>query len=351
LAQVKVASKSDKLAPATHSTFIAAVAPIYRGAEFVEALCERLKASLASVNEDYRIVLVDDGSPDDAWARITEQTAQDPRILGVQLSRNFGQHYAITAGLDHVDAEWIVVLDGDLQDLPEDIPLLYQKAISEDFDVVIAERTIREDPYDRKLGSSLFNKALSYLSGLDLSSQRGNFRIMSRKVHEAFSEVREHMRFYPAIMQWLGFRIGHQETHRPPRSSGQSSYDFRRLLRLAIEATIAYSERPLHISIVLGLLISLAAFCVGGAVVIRKLLWGIDAAGWTSVITLISFLGGLQIFLLGIVGLYVGKLFQEAKKRPLYIVRALSQARFDRDGGSGDNSSMQPNSTRKDHSQ
>lgn len=304
--------------------FIAAVAPVYRGQEFVAELCARLHKALATISESYLVVLVDDASPDEAWKRIQAETAKDPRVLGIQLSRNFGQHYAITAGLDHIDAEWIVVMDADLQDLPEDIPLLYAKAVGEGYDVVIAERTVREDHIGRKIASSLFNQSLRTLSGLDMSSRHGNFRIMSRKVHRAFSEVREHMRFYPAIMQWLGFRTGYQATHRPPRASGRSSYNFARLAHLAIQATVAYTERPLHIGIVLGLLISSLSFLVGGVVLLRKLAWGIDVSGWTSLFTMVSFLGGLQILLLGVVGLYVGKAFREAKKRPLYVVREIS---------------------------
>ncbi len=313
---------------------LAVVAPIYRGEEFVAELCSRLHASLSEITQDYRIILVDDASPDDAWARIREEAAKDSRVLGVQLSRNFGQQYAITAGLDFVDADWIVVMDGDLQDRPEDISLLYRKAVDEDFDVVIAERSVRRDPFFRRLSSNIYNSILSSLSGLKLSARYGNFRIMNRRTHQAFVQVREHMRVYVAIMQWIGFRVGYQPTHRDARPSGKSSYNLRRLIRLAVQATVAYSERPLHVGVVIGAVISTLSFVAGCIAVLGRLFWNMDPNGWASLFTLVAFLGGLQILLLGIVGLYVGKTFQETKKRPLYLVAACTADSDEREGNS-----------------
>lgn len=305
----------------TKKAYIAVVAPVYRGEQFVEELCSRLHATLGQIDSNYSIVLVDDASPDHSWQRIKGESLKDSRVLGVQLSRNFGQHYAITAGLDNVDADWVVVMDGDLQDQPEDILAMHEKAVREGFDVVIAERSLRADSFLRKMSSSLFNRSLSLLSGLNLSARYGNYRIMNRNAHQAFAQMREHMRFYPAIMQWIGFNSGYAQTSRVARPHGRSSYTFVRLIKLAVQATVAYSERPLHVSIVLGLAISFAAFILGAYVIAMKLFWDVDVEGWTSLFATVSFLGGLQIFLIGIVGLYIGKTFQESKKRPLYIVR------------------------------
>lgn len=302
-------------------TYIAVVAPVYRGEQFVLELCNRLHATLGQIDGSYSIVLVDDASPDNSWQRIKNEALKDSRVLGVQLSRNFGQHYAITAGLDNVDADWVVVMDGDLQDQPEDILTMHEKAVREAFDIVIAERSLRTDPFFRKMSSAVFNRFLSLLSGLNLSARYGNFRIMNRNAHQAFAQMREHMRFYPAIMQWIGFRSGYAQTSRVARPHGRSSYTLFGLVKLAVQATVAYSERPLHVSIVLGLVISLAAFVLGAYVIAMKLFWDVDVEGWTSLFATVSFLGGLQIFLIGIVGLYIGKTFQESKKRPLYLVR------------------------------
>lgn len=308
----------------TGRAYIAVVAPVYRGEQFVEELCSRLHATLRQIDDNYSIVLIDDASPDNSWQRIKGETLKDPRVQGLQLSRNFGQHYAITAGLDHVDAEWVVVMDGDLQDQPEDILALHEKAVKDGLDIVVAERSLRADPFLRKMSSAIFNRSLSLLSGLDLNARYGNFRMMNRNAHQAFAQMREHMRFYPAIMQWIGFKAGYAKTNRVSRPSGKSSYTFLRLARLAVQATVAYSERPLHVSIVIGLTISFVSLILGLYMIALKLLWNVEVEGWTSIFVTLSFLGGLQIFLIGIVGLYIGKTFEESKKRPLYIIRERS---------------------------
>ena len=308
-------------APIPDIAHIAAVAPIYRGEMFVGELCARLHATLGSIHANYRIVLVDDASPDQAWDRIAAEAARDRRVVGIQLSRNFGQHIAIAAGLDQVEAEWTVIMDGDLQDLPEDIPLLYQAAIRGLDDVVIAERTTRRDPVHRVAASAAFYRLLNLLTGLRLSPRHGNFRIINRTVLHAVRRTREHMRFFPAFMQVLGFRMGYHETHRQQRN-GTSSYDLGKLARLAYQSTIAYSGRPLHVGVVLGLAISAGSLAVGVVMLVRALLLGVGVSGWASLFTLISFVGGLQILLISIAELYVGKTFAESSQRPLYFVRA-----------------------------
>jgi glycosyltransferase involved in cell wall biosynthesis len=298
---------------------ISVVTPVYRAEGCLEELYRRLVASLSGITQDFEILMVEDRGGDRSWEIIRNLAGRDPRVKGIQFSRNFGQHYGITAGLDHCDGDWVVVMDCDLQDRPEEIPRLYAKA-REGFEVVIARRGKRNDPVLKRLASWLFYRLFSWLADTEYDSQAGNFRIVSRKVVESFRGIREQLRFFGGLMNWMGFPQTSIDVQHAERHEGRSTYTLAKLWRLAAETIVAYSDKPLRLSIRLGFLISLAAFGYGLYIGAHAVLYGSPITGWASLIVSIYFMGGIIIAILGMLGIYLGKTYDEAKKRPLYIV-------------------------------
>jgi glycosyltransferase involved in cell wall biosynthesis len=302
---------------------IAVVVPVYQGKAFLSELCRRLITALSTITDNFSIILVDDRSPDNAWPLIEALGHEDPRIRGIQLSRNFGQHHALTAGIDYARARWYVIMDCDLQDAPEDILLLYQKA-NEGFDMIVAVRNKEGHSATKRMISRLFYTAFNLFAGLDLDWSVGNFRIFSDRVAMGFREMREQLRFVPASLNLMGFEVGRIALPHHSRPAGKSSYTYRKLLRLAGNTIVAHSQVPLKFTAVIGLVIAALSFIAGITIVARVLIWGVSVTGWASLIVAVFMIGGIQIFLTGVVGLYVGKCFEEAKRRPLYFIRATS---------------------------
>lgn len=302
------------------ATHISVVIPVYRADSCLDELYRRLRASLESISSDFEIILVEDCGGDNSWQMIRRLALSDPRVRGLQFSRNFGQHYGITAGFDHCAGDWVVVMDCDLQDRPEEIPRLYAKAL-EGYDVVLARRGHRKDPALKRFASHMFYKVFSYLSDMEYDGETGNFCIVSRTVADNFITMRERLRFFGGQVTWMGFRRAYVDVQHDSRFDGQSTYTFGKLWRLAAETIIAYSDKPLRLSIRFGFIISAAAFAGGGFIIYRALVYGAPVEGWSSMIVSLYFLGGLIISILGIIGVYLGKTFDEAKRRPLYIIR------------------------------
>ncbi len=299
---------------------ISVVIPVYRAENCLHVLYIRLKASLELITQDFEIVLVEDCGGDRSWEIIQELAQVDPRVKGIQFSRNFGQHYAITAGLDYCDGDWVVVMDCDLQDRPEEIPRLYAKA-QEGYDVVLARRGKRKDPLMKRVISYLFYKVFNYLSGLNYDAEVGNFRIISRRVVESFRLMREQLRFFGGMVDWMGFPATTINVNHEKRFEGKSTYSFYKLCRLAGDIIIAYSDKPLYISIQIGTAISITSFCIGLLILIRALVYGSSVLGWASLFVSIYLLGGFVISILGVLGIYISKIFHETKKRPIYLLK------------------------------
>lgn len=304
----------------TSSPLLSIVSPVYRAEGLVDELVQRIKASAGLLTEDYEIILVDDRGPDNSWARIQAQAAQDPRVRGLRLSRNFGQHKAITAGLDHARGEWVVVMDCDLQDQPEEIPALYHHARQEGYDLVLARRVARQDSWLKRTGSRAFYRVLSYLTETEQDPAIANFGIYHRKVIAAVLAMRESIRYFPTMVRWVGFRAGSLAVAHAERPEGSSSYNLRRLVNLALDIILAYSDKPLRLTVKLGLVISAAAFAMVLVTVVRYLLGHTWGSGYISIIVSIWFFAGLLLSVLGMVGLYLGKTFEQVKARPLYLV-------------------------------
>ena len=300
-------------------TRISAVVPIYREEAVLRELCKRLGEALGRVSEEFEIVLVDDGGDDGSWNIIEQLSGDDPRIKGIKFSRNFGQHYAITAGLDACDGDWVVVMDGDLQDDPAAIPELYAKA-REGYDVVFAARRNRPESLLYRLAQRCFYGTLRYLAKTDYDPAHGNFSIVSRRVVEHFRSLNENLRFYGGIVNWLGFEHASIPVQHGARFAGESSYTLGKRIRLAAHITLAHSDRPLRFSIGLGLVMSALSFAYGGYIIVRAMISDFSVEGWASLIASIYFTGGIILVVLGIVGIYIGKIFGEIKRRPLYVV-------------------------------
>jgi len=298
---------------------ISVVIPVYKAEGCLHELYRRLCASLETITPDFEIILIEDCGGDRSWSIILELAQADPRVKGLQFSRNFGQHYGITAGIDHCNGDWVVVMDCDLQDRPEEIPRLYYKAL-EGYDIVLADRGHRQHHWLKRLGSWLFYRIFSYLADIDYDGQSGNFRIMSRVVVENFRTIREQLRFFGGLVHWMGFSTAIIPVCHEESSIGKSTYTFRKLFKLAIDTIIAYSDKPLRLSIKFGFVMALFSFSYGIYIVYRAIAYGVPVAGWSSLMVSIYFVGGIIVAVLGILGLYLGKCFDEIKKRPLYIL-------------------------------
>lgn len=307
----------------TSPPLISVVVPVYKAETCLDELYRRLAQALQTISPNFEIVLVEDCGGDRSWEVIERLAKQDARVKGIQFSRNFGQHYGITAGLDHCNGDWVVVMDCDLQDQPEEIPRLYAKA-QEGYDIVLARRGQRQDPLLKRFTSWAFYKLFSYLADIDYDSETGNFRIMSRKVVESFRKMREQLRFFGGLVQWLGFPTASIQVEHAERHEGQSSYTFAKLWKLATETIIAYSDKPLRLAVRSGFTMAFFAFCYGIYALVRAVFYAVPIMGWSSLIVSLYFIGGIIIAILGILGIYLGKTFDESKKRPLYIVRRVT---------------------------
>lgn len=302
------------------SAEISVVSPVYCCADCLRALCARLAETFSTLGRDYEIILVDDASPDDAWHVLRELCANDSRVKAIALSRNFGQHYAIAAGLEHAVGQWVVVLDCDLQDRPEEIARLYAKA-QEGFDVVFAERETRQDGWLKRNSSRLFIALLNYLSGAHYDYRTANFGIYSRAVIDAVRSMGDRSRFFPVMVRWTGFRKTSIPVQHDARGNGGSSYTLRKLMRLALDIMLSYSDKPLRLVATLGIIVSMIALAMTGFSLYRYLHGDVSVAGYTSLIASMWLLAGVILFCMGIIGLYVGRVFENVKSRPIFIVR------------------------------
>lgn len=302
-----------------NSIKISVVSPVYSAEFLVNKLVSRLRKTLSELCDSYEIILVEDGSPDNSWQQIKMLCKDDRKVKGIRLSRNFGQHYAITAGLEKARGEWIVVMDCDLQDRPEEIPALFEKA-QEGYDIVYARRLVRKDGLLKKMASKTFYRLFGYLTDSKQDPSIANFGIYHREVIRSILKMKDHVRYFPTMVQWVGFRSTKLNVDHSKREDGKSSYTWRKLLTLALDNVIAFSDKPLKLTIRLGFVISMISFCIGVFYLYRYLAGEIIVLGFTSLVISIWFLSGLIIFILGILGIYLGKTFDRVKDRPTFII-------------------------------
>ena len=299
---------------------ISIIVPFYKSEKTVEPLYEALRVLEERIpGERFEFLFIEDCGGDGSWEMLADLASRDHRVKAVQFSRNFGQHYAISAGLELSSGDWGIVMDCDLQDNPDEIPRLYEKAM-EGYDIVCARRGRRKDPLWKRCTSVFFAKTFSWLSGMKYDPEVANFRIVSRKVIDAYCSMGEKLRFFGGHLQWLGFQTAYIDVEHGARHDGKSSYTLRKLINLAVDTIIAYSDKPLRLSIKAGFMMACFSFFYALYLGYRKLVLDIPVEGWTSIMVSMWFLGGLIIANLGVIGIYLGKVFDETKKRPLYVI-------------------------------
>ena len=304
----------------TQHPHISIISPEYKGEKMVHELIKRIVASVTTITDNYEIILVNDASPDDTWQAITKECALNPKVKGLNLSRNFGQHYAITAGLAYAQGDWIVVMDCDLQDRPEEIPNLYTKA-QEGYDIVLARRVHRRDKWLKRMSSDAHRVVFNYLSGQHIDNSIANFGIYKRCVIDEYNRMPERARAFGTLLQHLGFKRTAIDVEHAERAEGKSSYSLHKLLKLSFDVIISNSNKPLRLAVGLGFAMSFVSVLLALYNVIARLTGIIQVEGYTTTVFSIWFVGGLLLFIMGILGLYIGKIFDQVKGRQLYIVR------------------------------
>ncbi len=297
---------------------LSVVVPVYGCADCLETLHRRLTVVLRSLTQSYEILLVDDCAPDGAWQVITRLGAADRRVRGIRLSRNFGQHAAITAGLAECRGARAVVMDCDLQDPPEALPQLYRKAL-EGHDIVLARRKRKRQSALRRLASALYWRALAAISNRRFDGEFGAFSVVSRPVIDAYLRFQDRDRHYLFILYWLGFDTVAIEYEHAERHSGASSYSLRALLRHALNGIVFQTTTVLRWIVYIGFLVSSAGAALA-AYLVYLYFSRTPPPGWTSLAVLLLVLGGFIIMSTGVTGLYIGKIFEQVKGRPLYVI-------------------------------
>jgi glycosyltransferase involved in cell wall biosynthesis len=298
---------------------ISVIVPVYGCRAALRTLYERVVSSVSKIADDFELILVNDRCPQNSWEVIKELCAEDKRVVGINLARNFGQIKAITAGLDYCSGDWVVVMDCDLQDRPEEIIRLYKKAVDEDYDVVFAKRRQRKDSALKKVMSRAFYKVYNYFSDGCYDPDICNFSISKKKVIENYCRMREENRGFVIFMMWLGFRRTSIDVEHDERFEGRSSYGLKKRFKLASEIILSQSNKPLLFTVKLGVAISLASLIAIICLVINYFVTKQVLTGWTSLIVSIYLIGGLLMVNIGVVGIYVGSIFNESKRRPLYV--------------------------------
>ncbi len=303
--------------------FLSLVVPAFNEADMIDIFCDRTIPILSAIDESFEVIFVNDGSGDATGENVRKLHQTDPRIKLIDLSRNFGKEVAMTAGLDLSSGEVVVVMDADLQDPPELIPEMLEKW-REGFDTVYATRTVREgETFVKKSTAHVFYRLLRYVTKINVPANTGDFRLMNRRTVDALKLLKEHHRFMKGVFAWVGFKQTHIYYHRKPRAAGSTKWDYWRLWNFAIEGITSFSYGPLKISSYLGFLVAFFAFCYALFLIVRTLILGIDVPGYASIMVVLLFTSGIQLVFLGILGEYIGRMFDETKKRPLYLIQDL----------------------------
>ena len=297
---------------------ISIVSPVYRASSILPILVERIIKVCDDHEFDYEIVLIDDGSPDDSWEQIMSLSRLYCQVKGYKLSRNYGQHYALSAGIHKSNGDYVIIMDCDLQDNPEYIPIFLSIAL-EGYNIVVSIKNNKEYSLFRRLSSDLYFLILNKLSDIKLEKNLGTMTLIDRKVAAAFSQIKEYHRHSSMILAWIGFNRGYIEVVHDKRYSGKSSYSIHKLVSHAVNGIISQSDKLLRTSISIGLLF-FGFSLIGSVYVILKSFNSNFEPGWPSTIVLVLFASGVILLMIGILGLYLGKVFEQVKDRPLYFI-------------------------------
>ena len=299
---------------------ISIVSPVYKAESLVDKLVERIISSVSKLTDSYEIILVEDCGPDNSWGKIHENCKKHSQVKGIKLSRNYGQQHAMQAGLDASNGMYIITMDCDLQDQPEEIEKLLSRS-KKGFEIVVASRRNRQDDAFKKLLSRVFYSTLGYLTETKQDRTVGNFVCYQRNAVDAMARVKDHNRYYPMLQQLVGFNYAKVEIEHAEREDGKSSYSFSKRLRLAMDTILTFSDKPLRLTVKFGVLLSFLSICAAITMVVLYVFSDVKAEGWASLALLLSFFSGIIISVLGMVGLYVGRTFESVKHRPTYIIQ------------------------------
>jgi glycosyltransferase involved in cell wall biosynthesis len=298
---------------------VSVVVPVFNEEATLDALVARLERALEGAGLDYEVVFVNDGSRDRSAEMLRSHHARNPRLKCIMLSRNFGHQVAVTCGLDHAQGDAVIVMDGDLQDPPEVLAGMVARW-REGFDVVYAVRRRRKEGWVKVAAYKAFYWVLHRVSYLDIPLDSGDFSLMDRRVVDLLAAMPERNRFVRGLRTWVGLRQTGFEYERDARYAGESKYSFTKLLRLAFDGLVSYSFAPLRLVSNLGMLVSLSALLYMVYLMAARLFGDLTIQGWTSTVVIVLFLGGIQLLSLGIIGEYIGRIFDEVKQRPQYVI-------------------------------
>jgi dolichol-phosphate mannosyltransferase len=297
------------------------VLPVFDEEASLPELYRRLAAVADGLDGEVEILFVDDGSRDATAALLLDLHGRDPRVKVLRLSRNFGHQVALSAGLDAAAGDAVIIMDADLQDPPELVPELVAKW-REGYEIVYAVREDRRvEPLWRRSTISLAYRLLARMSEVEIPVDAGDFRLVDRRALDAFKALRESNRYVRGMFSWVGFRQVGVPYTREARFGGKTKYPLRKLIRLGSDGLLSFSDTPLRVSLVLGFVVSIGAFLLGTTTIVLRILNIGYVPGWTSIVTVVTFLGGVQLVVIGMLGLYVGRIYDEVKRRPLYLVR------------------------------
>jgi polyisoprenyl-phosphate glycosyltransferase len=302
---------------------ISVVIPVYGCDKYLVEISDRLVATLSTITEKYEIIFIDDRSSDKSWELIEVLAKTNSSILGIRLSRNFGQHPAIFAGLEFSSGDWVVVMDCDLQDDPEEIPKLYNEVCGK-ADIAFAQRIDRQDAFFKKIISKSFYKVLGYLTETKLDYSVANFGIYRRNVIDSILSMKEANKFFPVMARWVGFESISVPVSHGRREKDESSYSLKKLIDLSINIILSFSSKPLLLIVKGGFFISIVSAILAIYLLINALIYDAEVPGWSSVMVSLWFASGILSCIVGVVGLYVGRIFNEAKGRPVYIVKEIT---------------------------
>lgn len=300
---------------------LSVVSPVYGAATLLEELVSEIEAAVKDITMDYEIVLVEDNSPDDSAVVLEKICSENKNVKGILLSKNFGQQYALNAGLDAATGDWIVTLDCDLQDTPSLIKDLYAKT-QEGYDVVFASRQNRQDGFIKKVGSKLFNGLLGFLTDTVQDESIANFVIYKRKVVDAMKSMGDYRRYYPLMNHWVGFNYVTLPVPHAERTDGRkSSYSLRKRIKLALNTSIAFSNKALNLIVYFGVVLMLVSMVVGLVLIVKYVFGGVTVSGWLTLFVSLWFIAGLLMLILGVIAVYIGELYLQTKHRPSYLVK------------------------------
>jgi len=312
-------AKLDMIEPELGLPDVSVVVPVYGCAGCLEELADRIAATLQALGKTHELILVDDNSPDGAWARIQELSSLHGSIRGLRFSRNFGQHAAISAGLMHARAASTIVMDCDLQDVPEEIPRLLA-GLEEGAEIVLGQRIERQDTWFKRTGSALFYRTLGWLTDTDYDPSTANFGAYSRKVVDALNAMPETDRFLPLLVRWTGFRTHSVPVSHGRRTEGRSGYTLRKLFQMATRIALSFSDKPLRLVMTAALALAAIGACVALFAVYRYYAGDVRVAGFTSIVASVWLVGSFLMASMGVIGLYLGRIHNETKQRPQYLI-------------------------------